>query len=375
LWISGALIVTAFAFAGIGYRYIWPKPVDVVEVKRGPMPIYLSGPATLDAVSKADLGSRISGDLTSVRVDLNDPVTEGQLLATVEQTDLAAQAAGAQSNLEAARSAELQAEAALASAQATLANAKAVYDRQATLYNQGWVSRASYDQALATYRSAQAETDARRRAVAQAAAQSESVAAQARATNAVLGMAEIRAPFNGVITARNLNPGDLLTPGATVLQVVRPESVILRARFDESEITAVLAGQPAALTFGSSKDLVAGRVLRVSRQVDPETREFTVDIVPSRLPTNWAMNQRATASILTGEHPDAVALPSDCIGRRKSAAGVWVVRSGRAHWQRVTLGTTSRGLTEILSGLTSDQVICGASPVYNLMPVTDEAPR
>ncbi|UDF04990.1 efflux RND transporter periplasmic adaptor subunit [Asticcacaulis sp. AND118] len=354
----------------VSWRYMVPRSVSLSAVESGLFQTYLSGPATLNALTKADLGSKVSGRLTSVRVDLNDHVVAGQVLATVEQADLQAQALASTSAVHAASSGEMQARAALASAEAGLIHDQGNFNRQAALFKQGWVSQANYDQALASLRSAEAEVAARRQAVQQAVAQVETASAQSQASQAVLGMAEIRAPFDGIITSRNLNPGDLLTPSDKVFEIVSPQTLVLNVRFDETAISAVKPGDKAQIYFGFSPGTsFSGKVLRISRDVDPETREFTADIVPANLPDNWAMNQRATVSIVTGQMANAMSVPLGCIVRRKGTAGVWAVRARRAYWQPVTLGPSSLDRIMIRGGLSASHVICGTRDVYDFMPV------
>lgn len=132
----------------------------------------------------------------------------------------------------------------------------------------------------------------------------------------------------------------------------------MSARFDESVIARLEPGQIATIRFGGNGEaLYRGTVRRIAREVDQETREFTVDIAPVRLPPNWALGQRATVVIDLGDVQDVLAVPAASIARRDGHAGVWVESDGRAVWRPVDLGRIGGAEVEVLSGLAAGDTI------------------
>jgi HlyD family secretion protein len=175
-------------------------------------------------------------------------------------------------------------------------------------------------------------------------AQQASAEAMVRFNRAKLDDARIAAPFSGVIVERSRNAGDVVTPGAEIARLVDPASIFLSARFDESAMGKVAPGQDVQLTFVSDPDtVVAGKVLRVGRQVDGETREFAVDIAPVSLPPNWAIGQRGTAAIAVAKRISVLSVPAPAIVWKDGEPGAWFVRHGRAVWRRLVLGEIAAG--------------------------------
>jgi HlyD family secretion protein len=123
-------------------------------------------------------------------------------------------------------------------------------------------------------------------------------------------------------------------------------------------------GQPAKIVFRSEpKRPYKGKVVRVGREVDRETREFKVDVGVDILPKNWAVGQRAEVYIETGRKSSAVNVPLKALVWRKNKPGVYIVNAGRAKWKQVGLGLRGIDKVEIIEGLSDkDLVIVGPNP-------------
>lgn len=371
LWCAAGMIL--LVLAALAWRYAWPQEVSRYRVKREALEVSVSGPATLDAINKANVSSRVAGRLTQILVDRNDRVAPGQLVATIEQEDLRNILSASRANLEAAQGAQREAEANVESARATLANARSAFARQAELREQGWVSRASYEQAEATLRESKARLAGLQQAAQRARAQTDAAAASVRVDEAQLGLASVRAPFGGVVSVRNRNVGDVLSAGASILEIVDPASIVLTARFDESTIGAVRPGQPARIRFAfDSSRVIPGKVLRLGRQVDLETREFTADIVADRLPPNWALNQRANVEIVLSAKPRALVVPASFVAWNGNQPSVWVLEGGRARRRSVELTGTRGSKLEVRSGLAPGDILLSPEDSYPFMPVAHD---
>jgi HlyD family secretion protein len=100
-----------------------------------------------------------------------------------------------------------------------------------------------------------------------------------------------------------------------------------------------------------------GRVLRLGREVDTATREFTVDIVPSELPPHWAVGQRSTVAITTGLRQDAIAVPATALAPRSGRPGVWIADGQRATWREIEVGPASGALVEVDRGIGAGDIV------------------
>ncbi|MBB4148668.1 efflux RND transporter periplasmic adaptor subunit [Sphingobium scionense] len=367
-WCAAGMIL--LALVALAWRYAWPQQVSSYRVKREALEVSVSGPATLDAINKANVSSRVAGRLTQILIDRNDRVVPGQLIATIEQEDLRNILSASRANLQGAQGAQQEADANVESAQATLTNARSAFGRQAELKEKGWVSRASYEQAEATLRESEARVAGLRQAAQRARAQTDAAAASVRVDEAQLGLASVRAPFGGIVSVRNRNVGDVLSAGASILEIVDPESIVLTARFDESAIGAVRPGQPARIRFAfDARRAVTGKVLRLGRSVDPETREFTADIVADRLPSNWAINQRANVEIVLSAKPRALVVPAAFVEWNGIQPNVWVLEGGRARRRSIELTGTRGSRLEVRRGLAPGDILLSPEDSYPFMPV------
>lgn len=369
-WTLALAAAILLAAAAAGMRYGWRYTVEQYAVAKGAFSVELSGPGTLDAIAKATISARVQGRLTDIFVDRNDHAARGAIIARISSDDLKSQLAVAAASHEAAKRAVSQARADRARSEATLVNAEAAFSRQATLIKQGWTTQASYDSALAALRQSEADLARAAAAIDASEAQERAAAATVQVNQAQLEEAIIRAPFAGTVVSRDRNLGDFVTPGASIVQLVDPATIVLTARFDESAIAAVQPGQTVTLKFTSQPERpLAGRVLRLGRQVDTETREFTVDIVPDRLPANWAIGQRGTAAITIAQDSGVVSVPSRFVVRRGGQPGVWVLADGRARWRQLVLGRFGGDRVEVRDGLGDGDRVLAPSGAFEWMAV------
>lgn len=372
-----AFVVIAGA-AVAGYRYGLPHDVETLAVLPAPLTVTLSGPGTIDAIDKATISARVQGRISELAVDRNDHVEKGAVIARIGSDDVRNRLAAAVATEAASRRAVEQAEADRARVEATLANARTAFDRQARLKDDGWTTQASYDAALATLRQAEADLTRSKAAIAAARAQQQSSAASVEVARADLADTVLTAPFDGVVVSRARAMGDILTPGSPVVELVDPETLVLTARFDESAIARIEPGLKAELHFPSEPNrAIAGHVFRLGREVDTETREFTVDVAMDVLPRNWAIGQRGTAVIDLAVTDAVLAVPGRFIARRDGQAGLWVVEDGRARWRPVVLGRSGGDRVEIRSGLAAgDRVVApdGAYPFMRVRIATEDRP-
>lgn len=258
--------------------------------------------------------ARITAPVARVLVSEGDRVVRGQpvvVLADAEQRALVDQAAAQQ------RAAAL------------------TESRTITLYRQGWVTRAARDQAVAT-------ADAARAAVATAAARQDQLV--------------VRAEIDGVVTRRDVEPGELATPTRVLAQLGDPARLRITATVDERDIVRVRPGQRALM----ASDAWPGRsipatVSEVTPTGDPAQRAFRVRLAPSR--SDLPLGLSLEINIVAARHERALLVPADAV----SGGKVWLVRDGRARRQTVRTGIRGADSVEIVSGLANgDQVIVAA---------------
>jgi HlyD family secretion protein len=174
-----------------------------------------------------------------------------------------------------------------------------------------------------------------------------------------------------LITRRDRDLGDIVVPGASIFQLISTKDIWVSAWVDESLMAAVKPGQKARIIFRSEAGRdYRGRVIRVSPEVDRETREFLVDVAPEQLPQRWAVGQRAEVFLVTGRKENVVRLPAKMIRWREGKAGVLVEESGKAAWRNLELGMAGREFVEVANGLAEGDavVLAGEAQAKKLQP-------
>lgn len=362
----------------LGNRYLVSHGVEQFSIKPIDLTVELTGPATLDATRTSLVSTRLQGVIATMRVDRNDEVRQGDVIAEIITDDLKSQLGASLASADAARKAVDLAIADREHADAVLANARQNFDRTKMLLEKTVASQETYDAAVAALRQAEADLDRSNAAIEQAKAQEASATATAEVQRVKLDEGTIRAPFDGVVVSRDHYIGDTITPGSEIIQLVDTASIILSARFDESSISHISLGQKAVIRFngGGEGSWVVATVLRIGRQVDMETREFSVDLQPETLPPNWAIGQRAMTTIEIDTRKGVLAVPASAIERRQGKPGVWIIDSSRAYWIAITLGDTGGPFVEVVRGLEpGDVILSEPGDVYYGMRVAEGGAR
>jgi HlyD family secretion protein len=174
-----------------------------------------------------------------------------------------------------------------------------------------------------------------------------------------MAFTEIHAPYDGLVIRRDRDPGDMLVPGGSLMQIISLDELWVSAWVDETAMPALATDQTARIVFRSEPGRgYPGKVSRLGREMDRETREFLVDVRATELPKNWTIGQRAEVFIETDRQADAVLLPPAFLVWKGAKAGVFVNADGKAQWREVTAGLRGRDHVAITQGLSAgDQVV------------------
>lgn len=312
IWLVGAVLL---ALAAIGAALMWraqPLVVTLARVRIGPAIELVYATGFVEAQQPVSVQSRITAPVAQVLVEEGSRVHQGQplfLLADDEQRALLAQA-GAQR-----RAAELK------------------EGRTVTLYRQGWMTRAARDQAVA-------DADAARAAQATALARQDQLV--------------VRAQIDGIVTRRDVYPGELASPTRVLALLGDPARLRITATVDERDIARVSIGQAALM----SSDAWPGRTIRatvaeITPTGDPTQRAFRVRLLPAQA-TDLPLGISLEVNIVTRQDDRALLVPAAAY----ADGHVWVVADGHARRRAVRAGILGTDSVQILSGLAAgDSVI------------------
>lgn len=314
--------------------------------------------------SLAQVGSEVIGVVRTRHVREGDHVSAGDLLLELHDEEQQARLHEAEAALQQlVESQRPQAQAALREAQSDLQQAIRERERRDELFQRQLVSAEQREQARQVENSARARRErAQLTAAAAAAGGSDEQVLQQRLAAARAGLAKtrIRAQVDGLVQVREVEPGDLVQPGMTLLQIARTDSREIIVPLDEKDLGPVAPGQPAVVIA----DAYPAQPLEASvRFIAPavDTSRGTIDIHLDVLETADFLRQGMTVSvdIRTGSRDQALVVSNDVLqNRRGNQAEVLRWSAGRqVERVPVRLGLQGTGLTEIVDGVAPGDII------------------
>jgi RND family efflux transporter MFP subunit len=318
----------------------------------------------LEARVKTTISPRIQERLAEVFVDQGDTVKAGQLLARLDGAELKQEVAVAQAALTASGAGVDRIGTDNARTQAVLQLSQVEHQRYAELAARKFVSQSDLDKTTQTLGVAEADVKRSRSSVTEARKQALSAKENLRLREKQLAFTELRSPYDGLVVRRDRDPGVVVVPGSSILQIIDTREMWISAWVDETAMAALAVDQPVRVVFRSEPDKsYPGKVARLGREADRETREFLVDVRVEQLPANWAVGQRAEVFIESSRRSDVVTIPQHFLLWRAGKPGVMVNDDGKAHWRDISLGLQGQQDTEVTQGLSAgEQIINPTEP-------------
>lgn len=275
-------------------------------------------PATVEAARTAGIATRVSGTVVSVPVDVGTRVRRGDTLLEIDDRDV---------------------EARIERAEAGLRRAERYHARIQSLASDGAATEQELDDARAGLAEARAALE------------------EARAQRSYVVMT---APFDGVVTRRSVDPGDLAAPGRPVLTLVGAGSLKVVADLPAEFAPRVEEGTGVTVVDPRTGRRAPAEIARVSPAVESATRQFRVE---ARFEDRGSGTLSASPGSFVrlrvpGTSPPTVWVPGDAVFRRGQLAGVFVLRSDTLRLRWVRTGDRRAGSVEILAGIAEgDRVV------------------
>jgi RND family efflux transporter MFP subunit len=309
----------------------------------------------VQARTTATIAARILAPVREVRVLPGHRVRRGQVLVVLDSDDLAAGAEAAQSTATAAEQGSRAADAERQAAEASLLLTRASYHRVAGLHTRGAATAQELDDATGALRSAEARVAGATARLAQAASLVEWARAASRQAATTHAFTAITAPFDGVVTEKMVEPGNLASPGLPLLRLEETREFRLEVQVDESRVGDVRIGDyvPVALDRGRTSTL--GTVIEISRSVETDARAFLVKIALS-----WTPDLRSGAfgrARISGPTRRGLTVLASALVRHGQVTSVFVVDQGVARVRLVRLNGT-----EVVAGLAEGETVIQAPP-------------
>ena len=337
-----------------------PIKVTVDEVVEADLTPTLFGIGTVEARRSYQIGPTVASRVQSVSVDVGEAVKAGQLLAEMDPIDLDQRAAAGAAALARAGSTIAAAEAQRRDAQVRLNLAAANAKRYVDLGKKAFVTRSVVDGKLQEEQSAIAQLNAAEAALAGARQDQLRLAADHDGLLAQRAKSRLLAPVDGVVTARDAEPGSTLVAGQSAVRMVDPASLWIKLRLDQSRSAGLQAGLPARIRLRSQPvDTFPGTVARVDLIADSVTEERLAQVSFERIPPALSVGEIAEITLQLPTIRKARVIPNAALRYQGDRTGVWKLTDDGLAFTVVRLAAgTVDGRIQVVDGLTEgDRIV------------------
>lgn len=363
-------IIALVLVLGLATGLIWwlarAKPVPVRtaparEIAAGEPTTLLNASGYVTARRLATISSKVTGKIVEVLVEEGTQVEAGQMLARVDPSNAEAALKLTEAQLQAARQA-------LAETDANLALAELDLRRQQELADKAIVSPAELDRAAAAARALRGRRDRGLSEIAVAERQVEVYRQQ-------LDDTIIRAPFAGVVTSKNAQPGEMISPMSSggftrtgVCTMVDMSSLEIEIDVNESYINRVTPGQPVVATLDSYPDWrIPAQVIAIIPTADRQKATVRVRVAfnqldPRMLPDMGVKVAFQNTGAVAPSAARAVVVPRSAVRSRNGRDFVWIVRDRRVTQRAVAVGARNGDEVTLSAGLTGGERIVTEGP-------------
>ncbi len=305
---------------------------------------FISASGKIEAVQSANISTRMMGFVNNIHVNVGDKVSKGQLLLSINSTDISAQKA--------------QVEASITEATAAFKNAEKDYNRFTALFKENSASQKEMDDISANYEMSKARLEAANQMRNQ--------------VNAQLSYSNIKAPFSGIITGKFINKGDMANPGMPLISIETPGKYQIISMVPESEITSIKNGANVSVTVKSTNQLVTGKVTEVSSSAKNTGGQYLVKVVLNKTDVKLLSGMFTSVQFPIEKDIKAksnvVLVPQSALITQGQLTGVYTIGNENVailRWLRV--GKTFGNQVEVLSGLSADEqyIVSADGKLYN----------
>ena len=323
--------------------------VQVKTVSEDSSSPFLTVSGKIEAAKSANISTRMMGYVDKIYVNVGDKVNKGQLLMSVNNADVSAQLA--------------QVNAGITEAEAAFTNAEKDFNRFSTLFKENSASQKELDDITANYNMAKARL--------------ESAKQMRNGVNAQMGYANIRAPFNGVVTNKFISAGDMANPGMPLLEVESPGKYQVLAMVPESEILAVKNDTEVTVQVKALNENVKGKVTEVSTSSKNTGGQYLVKVILNKTDAQILSGMYATVQFPVSRKTtsSAIMIPVEAIVKNGQLSGIYTVsQSNTALLRWLRLGRTFGDQVEVLSGLSADEqyIVSAEGKLFNGAKISNQ---
>lgn len=285
-------------------------PVEMAAVERGSISAYYSTTATLEAEEEATVVAKVGGIVNELHVEEGDIISPGQVMAHLEDEQLAYEAARAK---------------------ATMDRLYNDYQRNRELFERELISTNQYENAKFEYESQKAAYDLARLRV---------------------DHAEVKAPIGGVVSERLIKKGNMVNTDQQLFKITAFDPLLAILHVPEHEMSKLQEGQKTVLRADAIQNQeFEGEVLRISPVVNPETGTFKVTVAVKNPTLKLKPGMFGRIRIVYDTHSNALTIPKEAVMTEDGTSSVYVINDNLVFRRPVQTGYLNGSLIEIINGL------------------------
>ncbi len=383
---AAAVLVAGVSLAGCSKSEATPTPVVTVQAEHpelGAIAEHIPADAVLAPLAQASMSPKITEPVRHFYVQRGSPVKAGQLLAVLENRDLAAAALdnrGAYNTAQATYATTTQgqvpedyqrAQLDVAQAKANLDLNQSIVNARKQLFAEGAIqghdldtAQAALVQAKAAYDAAAKHLDSQKSVEHKAsleAAKGQLTSAEGKyqAAEAQVSYSEIRSPISGVVTDRPLFAGETVAAGSTLLTVMDTSALLAKIHLAQQLAQQMKVGDTAMITVPGLTDPVPAKVSLISPALDPGSTTVEIWLLVNNKKGTLKVGTPVHASIVGRQVAQALTVPASALlSAQDGSKSVMVVgEDGAAHSKPVSAGITDDGRVQITNGLTTADMV------------------
>lgn len=351
--LAGIALVAGFAWVVARSGPLAPVRVTVTQVARADLAPMLFGIGVVEARRSYLVGPTSAGRVRQVAVDVGDAVRAGQLLAEMDPVDLDQRLASTVAAAARAKNAVDTAAAQLADSIARREVAAANARRYDDLGQKGFVSSSVTEGKSQELKSAEAQFAGAEAALAGARQDLARLNAERDGAQQQRANLRLLAPADGVVTARDAEPGSTVVAGQAVVRLVAADSLWVRLRLDQNRSAGLQVGLPAEIILRSRPgQVLAGKVARIEMLSDSVTEERIAQVSFDTSPRDVSVGEMSEITLHLPAIKQALVLPNAALRQHGGKTGVWVQAADKLSFVTVKAGTAGAdGRVQILEGL------------------------
>ncbi len=296
----------------------------------------------IEAIQNADISTRLMGHVDKIYVKVGEKVKNGQLLLSINSSDILAKKA--------------QINASISEAEASFFITEKDFKRFKILFEQNSASQKELDDITVNYKMSKARLESAKQMKNQISAQ--------------LKYLNIIAPFDGIITGKYINAGDIANPGMPLISVESPGYYQVMTMIPETEISNIINGETVAVKIKSSERSINGTITEISTSTKNTGSQYLVKIVLDKTDEKILSGMFVSVQfdIKDKDKSSRILIPASAVVYRGELSGVYVIGNNNTtllRWLR--LGKKYEDKIEVLSGLSKDEefVLSSESKIVN----------